>query len=175
MLLPFAALVALAFLARGWRRGAAVWLLAVAATLATMLVLKLAAIGCGTGLSPSGHTAAATAIYGGLTMLLLRRALAPVPALLLGALPAALLIGASRVALGLHAPVEVAAGALVGLSGAALLLLAGPPPRGRRAGVGAALLAIPLLALLHGRQADAEPRIAWLAHHLWPFSACHRT
>ncbi|MDE2007851.1 MAG: PA-phosphatase, partial [Rhodospirillales bacterium] len=55
----------------GWRRGAAAWLIAVGATLAAVGIGKLAGISCGPPWlrSPSGHTAAAGVVAGGLAVL----------------------------------------------------------------------------------------------------------
>ena len=131
VILPLVLAIGIALLAQGWRRGAAAWLLAVVATFATMLALKLVFLACSASFgindirTPSGHVAAATVVAGGLAALLLRprRAALPLAGL------AAIVIGISRLVLGLHSLPEVALGALVGLMGAwALLLLAGPPP-----------------------------------------------
>src|SRR5215211_6442054 len=80
LVLPVAALVALALAAVGWRREALAWSVAVAGTLAAMLVLKLAVLAysghLGAGMrSPSGHTAAGTVLYAGLLALLVGRRL----------------------------------------------------------------------------------------------------
>ena len=66
VVLPLVLAVALVLALQGWRRGAAAWLVAIGATFAVILVLKLVFLGC-TPLfgpadmrSPSGHVAAAT-------------------------------------------------------------------------------------------------------------------
>ncbi len=70
VILPLIACVAVALWLAGWRRGVAVWCCGTAATLGLMLVLKVAFRACGPEMfggaieSPSGHTAAAGAVYG---------------------------------------------------------------------------------------------------------------
>ena len=106
VILPLVLAIGIALLAQGWRRGAAAWAVVVVATFAAMLALKLVFLACsasfGTGdiRTPSGHVAAATVVAGGLAALLLRRRAA---VLALAAL-AAVVIGISRLALGLHSP-----------------------------------------------------------------------
>jgi membrane-associated phospholipid phosphatase len=143
-----------------------------------MLVLKLCLIPCGhllplTSLrSPSGHTAGATVVYGSLLAIWVRhksgKAVWTAPVALLFAL----LIGGTRLALGVHSPVEVLIGGSVGLAGAVLaVMLAGPPPtrfRFRR-------LALPMLivvVIFHGVRLPAEVLIAQLSFTMWPFSEC---
>lgn len=177
LLLPLAALIAIFLAASGARRTAVIWCLAVGGVFGTVLVLKLAVIACGFGrgfglMSPSGHTAAAAVVYGGLAALLLRRRLPYAAALALGAVLPAAVIGATRLALLVHTPADVVAGGAIGLVGAAAIAAQRPPALPLRA-INRGLLGMALLALLlHGHQARAESRIAWLAQHLWPFSAC---
>jgi len=76
VVLPLIATVALMLGVLGWRRGALVWLVAVGLSFASVLVLKLVFATCGpafglAGLrSPSGHTAAAAVIAGGIAVAL---------------------------------------------------------------------------------------------------------
>jgi undecaprenyl-diphosphatase len=80
---------------------------------------------------PSGHTAAALALYGGVA-LLARRGGAGWPVWSLLALP--LLVGASRLYRGMHHPSDVVAGLLLGALALALtheVVLGGAVPRGR--------------------------------------------
>lgn len=178
VLLPLAAGVVLVFAMAGWRRGAAAWAVAVAGTLALMLVLKLGFLACGPVLSidhlrsPSGHTAAGTAIYGGLLAMLARRATGHGGWTAACALFVALVIGASRLALGAHTGVEVAVGGAVGVCGAlAIERFAGmPPPRLRTSRVAA--VAVFVLVLLHGAHMPAEAAIRSAALDLWPLSMC---
>jgi len=161
VILPLTIAVTASLLAQRWHRGAAIWLLAVATTLAATLALKLVFHACSEtfGLpalhTPSGHAAAAAVVSGGLTGLLGRRRAAAV--LISAAI--ATLIGLSRLMLGAHSLPEVVVGSLVGLAGAALLLrLAGPPPPGfdlRRT----ALVAGLVLVLFHGLHMPAEAHI----------------
>jgi membrane-associated phospholipid phosphatase len=160
---------------QGWRRGAVAWAIAVTATLAAMLTLKLMFVGCAAalgGFSPSGHTAAGTVFYGGLAGLWLRRRGVPaVVALPLSAGPAALLIGASRIAVNAHSLAEVGVGAVVGSAGVALLLrLAGMPQGGLRLGRLAVVL-VALMLVLHGLRLPVEPDIKAVAGWL-PARVC---
>jgi membrane-associated phospholipid phosphatase len=163
VLLPIALMVALGLLSSGWARGACAWLAATVAMSVTVLGLKIAFAACSgwvaaTGIgSPSGHTAAATAIYGGLAALMLRRTVLPValiPAVAIGAI-----IGVTRVALGEHTWSDVWLGFAIGLAAAAAArLLAGPPPARpwkRRASI----VALALALVLHGSRLSAEPTI----------------
>ncbi len=165
VILPLVLVVALAWLAQGRRRAAAVWLLAVCATFAVMLALKLFFLGC-PGVSslrtPSGHVAAAAIMAGGLAMLLSSRRWPVLPAALL----AALVIGWTRLALGEHTLHEVLVGALVGLAGVlALLRFAGPLPPQRFA-PRIALAALAVVLVFHGLHFPAEARIRATAHML---------
>jgi membrane-associated phospholipid phosphatase len=175
-LLPVAAGVAIMLLLLRWFRGALAWTVAVCGTLAVMLALKMLFTLCGPAVpelnirTPSGHVAAAAVIYGGLAALL---GLRPVMTVVLS-VGIAVLVAASRIALGAHTPSEALVGGIVGCAGAlTVAILAGPKPPGMRH---ASLIAAPLLllVLLHGVHLHAEPAIGRLAHLLntWPFSAC---
>ena len=77
VLIPVAIAVAVVFAIAGWWRGVVAWTTAVGATLGVMLLLKLAFLACGPLLpsmdvSPSGHTAAAGVVYGGLLAIMAR-------------------------------------------------------------------------------------------------------
>jgi membrane-associated phospholipid phosphatase len=178
VILPLSVCVVFGFALSGWRRGALGWATAVAGTLAVMLVLKLALIPCGhllalTSLrSPSGHTAGATVVYGSLLAIWIRRrtgtAIWTAPA----AIIFLILIGASRLALGLHSPVEVFVGGAVGLTGAILaVMLAGPPPEGFRFR-SIAISVVIVVAIFHGFRLPAEAEITRLSFTMWPFSTC---
>jgi membrane-associated phospholipid phosphatase len=160
VILPLVLAVAVALAVQGWRRGALTWLIVVASTFFVTLLFKLVFLGCSPLFgpmdvhSPSGHVAAATVVSGGLAALLipLRSSMLPV------ALLAAIVIGASRVLLGMHSFPEVVVGALIGLAGAAALLrFAGPPPALRIAPL---VVVIVLVAgLFHGLHLPAEAAI----------------
>ncbi len=175
VLLPLALCIGAGFAALGWRRGALAWGVALSGTLATMLVLKLLFLGCGSerALSPSGHTAAGTTVYGGLLALWLRRWLSPRAAALLAGGTLAALIGATRIALHAHLPVEVAIGAAIGIGGILLLLRAcGPRPVDLRFAwlIPPALLVV---LLLHGHRLEAERDLRAYAGWL-PAPVCAR-
>jgi membrane-associated phospholipid phosphatase len=160
VLLPLVLATAVALAMQGWRRGALVWLIVVAATFATMLALKLMFLSC-TPLfgpmdvhSPSGHVAAATVVAGGLAAMLSRRRTSILPAAVL----AAIVIGVSRLVLGMHSLPEVGLGALIGLIGAAALLrFAGTPPRLKTGPLVAVTIVV--AALFHGLHLPAEAAI----------------
>ena len=100
-MLPLALAIGIALFMQGWRRGAAAWAVAVLATFAAMLALKVLFLACSGSFgtpdvrTPSGHVAAATVVAGGLAVLLLRWRHA---ALLVAAMAAGV-IGISRLAL----------------------------------------------------------------------------
>ena len=172
VILPMVLATAVALTVQGWRRGAAAWLLVIGATFAALATLKLVFLACSASFgtdglhTPSGHVAAATVVAGGLAALLLRRRSVALPL----ALAAAIVIGISRLALGMHTPAEVLVGAGVGLLGAwALLMTAGPTPQRldvRRIVVVAAAVVV----IFHGMHLPAEAHLrstAWrFAHFL---------
>src|SRR5476649_744774 len=77
--LPIVASVALVLAVLGWWRGALAWLAVVGVTFGVILVLKLGLMACEPVFgawslrSPSGHTAAAAVVAGGLAALLTER------------------------------------------------------------------------------------------------------
>lgn len=160
VVLPVVLAVAVALALQGWRRGALAWLAVIAGTFGAMLGLKLAFLACSPLFgpmdiqSPSGHTAAAAVVMGGLAGLLTRRHISVLPAAVL----AALVIGFSRLWLAQHSLPEVIVGASVGMVGAAVLpRLAGPVPTLRIAPL--VLMAIGVAALFHGLHLPAEAAI----------------
>jgi membrane-associated phospholipid phosphatase len=172
VILPLVLTVALVLAWQGWRRGALAWLAVVAVTFFTILGLKLAFLACSPLFgpidirSPSGHVAAATVVAGGLVGMLTRRSTGVLPAALL----AAVVIGVSRLWLGMHSLPEVILGALVGLAGAiALPRLAGPLPRLRLAPLVGSVAVVALV--FHGLHMPAEAAIrhtAWRIAHFIP-------
>ena len=173
VMLPLAVAVGCTLAALGWRRGAVAWSVAIFCTFALMLVLKMVSVACGPPLlrSPSGHTAAAAVVCGGMAVLLGRghRRVS----VLLAAAAAAVLIGLSRLVLHMHTEPEVLVGGVVGIAGALCMRqLAGAPPRAlRMRWVGAVALAV--LVLFHGLHLNAEPRIHRLAFGMaWALEMC---
>jgi membrane-associated phospholipid phosphatase len=171
VVLPVVATVALMLAVLGWRRGALAWLAAIGVSFAAVLVLKLVFATCGPALglaalhSPSGHTAAAAVMAGGVAVALGRGRWVVLASAGLGAL----LIGVTRVGLGLHTPVEVALGGILGVLGAlGFTWLAGKPPPLRLRWLFTAVVAVAFL--LHGRHLEAESRIRAAAFGL---SVCH--
>jgi membrane-associated phospholipid phosphatase len=164
VLLPLAFVVAGCLGLCGWWRGAGAWLLGIGGTLVLMLVLKVAFLACGPDeilRSPSGHTAAAAVVCGGLMVVLAGRRRWALPAAVL----AALLIGASRLILGAHTPLEVLIGAAAGIGGAIMIAaLAGPMAEFRRNRVGMAALLVVLV--LHGIRMPAEAHIRGFAERV---------
>ena len=177
VILPLVLATAVALAVQGWRRGAVVWLVVVGATFVTMLVLKLMFLSCSPLFgpmdvhSPSGHVAAATVVAGGLAAMLTRRRASILPA----ALVAAVVIGISRLVLGMHSLPEVIVGALVGLTGAAALLrFAGAPPRLRTAPLVAVIVVVAIL--FHGLHLPAEAAIRHTAFRAAQYiPACRAT
>ena len=171
VVLALVPVVAVVTFSGGWRRGARAWVLAVCGTLAVMLVLKL---GLSTGLragwiqggggvhSPSGHTASAVLIAGGVALLFgMHRA-----GWLAVAFAAGLLIGVSRVALMYHTLAECVLGGLVGLVGLlAMARLAGPAP-GRHARWVLVLGVVATIGGLHGTNLGVERAIQQAAREL---------
>ncbi len=157
VLLPMAALVAVALGVAGWWRGLAAWVGAVGGTLAFVLVLKAAGVAFGDpdrAPSVSGHVASACVVYGGIVVLLLRHV---VPGAVLAAVPVALAmcVGYSRVALNAHSPAEAVAGAVIGCAGVLVLAVAAGPRETMPAWPVAAVAACTMLAL-HGVHLQAE-------------------
>jgi membrane-associated phospholipid phosphatase len=180
VVLPFAMVIGLIFLAVGWVRGAVAWCVAICGTLATMLALKLCMLACGWRWpvleihSPSGHAASAAVIYGGLLSLALPRV--SLWQRILVILAPTVIIAITRVYIGAHSVPEVISGGAVGLTGALVLTwLAGERPpymprRKLRLLVGAA--GVVTLIALHGQHLPAEMSIQRISLHFWPMSAC---
>jgi membrane-associated phospholipid phosphatase len=160
VILPLVLAVAIALAAQGWRRGALTWLAVVVATFSATLVFKLMFLSCSPLFgpmdvhSPSGHVAAATVVTGGLAAMFTRRRTSILPAALL----AAIVIGVSRLVLGMHSLPEVVVGALIGLAGAAALMrFAGQPPKLKLAPLVAVIVIV--AGLFHGLHLPAEAAI----------------
>jgi membrane-associated phospholipid phosphatase len=183
VVLPMAVGTALMFALFGWRRGALAWSAAMGGTLGLILALKLLRFFVCDDLlleaaawNPSGHTAAAAAVYGGLVAAVVRsvwnleRCLLPCTAAI--TLPFAVSIGATRLTLGLHSTMEVVVGGTVGVGGAvAFIALAGPPPHTVRMSRVAAV-GLVIIVVLYGFRMPAEAAIKSIVTMLWPFSGC---
>lgn len=178
VMIPLVIAVAAGLYFAGWRRGALVWSGAIACTWGVMLLLKLACLACGhlitDGLlSPSGHTAAAATAYGGICGLIVRwrggnwRWTVPISA------GFAVVIGATRLVLHAHTPLEIMIAGVVGIFGATVLVaLAGVPPARVRLWAVIGAMAVVML-LLHGLRLPAEAAIRhFVLLRVWPLSAC---
>jgi membrane-associated phospholipid phosphatase len=182
VILPLAVGVALVLALSGWRRGALAWMAAIGGTLALVLFLKLRFFACvhflpGASVSnPSGHTAAAAAVYGGLVAMILRfiwddTRWALSCAVTVGIL-LAVVIGKSRLMLDLHSMAEVVVGGAIGVGGAvSFVVMAGPPSHAVRI-ERVVLTGLLITAMLYGFRMSAEAAIKSVATSLWPFSQC---
>ena len=160
VILPVVFAVAITLAVQGWRRGAVTWLIVVGATFFATLMFKLMFLSCSPLFgpmdvhSPSGHVAAATVVSGGLAAMFTSRRHSILPAALL----AAIVIGISRLVLGMHSLPEVVIGAMVGLAGAAALMrFAGQPPRLNVAPLVAVVVVVAMI--FHGFHLPAEAAI----------------
>jgi membrane-associated phospholipid phosphatase len=160
VVLPIVGAVSVVLAAQGWWRGALAWLCVVGVTFGAILALKLSFLACQPVfapwalLSPSGHTAAAAVVAGGLVALFT----GSLRVVLSVALLAAVAIGASRLELGFHTLPEVLIGGLTGIVGAALLFrLAGTQPPRRKVPLIAVVFIVAIL--LHGMRLPAEAAI----------------
>lgn len=152
-------------------RRATRWVVASAVTLGGMAALKIGSFALlGPWIfSPSGHTASAAIVYGGLAWVLLRPWLGrPGLGRLAPGLVAALcvaVIGWTRLALAAHSVTEVAAGAVVGGAGLVWLTQRVPAP-GR---IWPAIVAVPVVwGLFHGQSLGVEDGLRGLAGGQWP-------
>ena len=180
VVLPLTAAIAATLALLGWQRGALAWLVAIGGTFGLMLLLKLLFLACGQLVpevhvrTPSGHTASAAIIVGGLIALSGLGSEKRVAVAIASAVLAAILFGFSRLSLGKHTLSEVVIGGLVGSAGAVLLVwLAGrPPDRLRTDRLAAVVLAV--VILFHGFHLPAEAQIYRTASLLrvWPLSVC---
>ncbi len=180
VILPLTLAIAMTLAVLGWYRGASAWLLSIGGTFAVMLALKLLFMACGqmvpeAGIrTPSGHTAAAAVVVGGLITLTSLGSVSRMTVAVLSACGAAVLFGISRLVLGAHTLSEVIVGGCVGSIGAALLVwLAGRPPPGLRTDRLAAVV-LAVVILFHGFHLPAEAEIYRTASLLrvWPLSIC---
>jgi membrane-associated phospholipid phosphatase len=183
VILPAAAVTLLVLLAAGWWRGALAWVVVVPATLGVVLVAKMTTMACQdlvppVGLfSPSGHTASAALVYGGLLALLLGEAArSRLVTALACAGAVAMVVGYTRLSLGVHTVADVVAGGAIGMAGVGTLALAaGARPPRRRAWMGLAAAVVCAAVLFHGRHVYAEMHIRQASNQIWPLSLCTTT
>jgi len=170
--LPLSLLVLVFLLAAKQRRVALAWVVAIGAAAVVIGVLKLVFGACGSVItsahivSPSGHTAMSTVVYGALVLLIgarfaprYRRALALAAAIVIVG------IGWSRVVLHDHSRAEILVGFLVGAGALALFRAmlgrdAAPPLPLKWL----LLCGVALIAVMHGTRWMVEPvvhRMAW--------------
>jgi hypothetical protein len=82
------------------------------------------------------------------------------------------LVGLTRLALGVHTVADVLVGAAVGVAGAmAMRAMAGVRPAGLRRPA-LLLLAGVMMVAFHGHRLEAETRIRFLATEMGPLSLC---
>jgi membrane-associated phospholipid phosphatase len=183
IVLPLAVGVAIIFVLSGWWRGALGWTTSVGTVLGLVLLFKLDFAACAALVSkarlgnPSGHTAGAAAVYGGLAGIAARSVWESKAWSLLVTILTALVVsavfGTSRLELSLHSTSEVVIGGAIGVSGAVCaVVLAGAPTAAVRMSRPLLLAGI-VLVLLHGFHLPAEEAIAMAAVHLSTFSICH--
>jgi len=175
VMLPLAVGTGLLLAASGWWRGAIAWMVAIGATLGLIVLLKLRFFACAGG-NPSGHTAAAAAVYGGLAGLITRAIRKDTRwavgwAIVVGA-ALALVIGQSRLMRDKHSVAEVVVGGAIGIGGAAGFVgFSGTPVPAIRI-VRIVAVGLVLVLLLHGARMSAEETIKWMASQFWPSSQC---
>jgi len=178
VVVPIAAAVFALLLVLGLIRNAVVWALAVGTILGTMVLLKLTLSNCmppsplAPWHSPSGHTASAAMVYGGLAAVL-GWGVFPTFA---QSLAVAGLIGTSRFLLAMHSVPEAALGGGIGLFGATVLATSWRAPERRQQRRALAILVplvvVVLACLLHGVHWQAEQAIRRASSRFWPLQAC---
>lgn len=173
VLLPMTVVLGVILFVGGWRRGALAWFAAIGGVLGAMLALKMLALACGRHWapvalhSPSGHTATAAVVLGGLLALALHRVLGHDRWTIYGAGTFAIVFGTSRLMLGVHTVPDVLAGGAVGVIGAIVMVkLAGPPPHRLHFGW-LAIVAAGVAAATHGLHMPAEAAINDAVTTLW--------
>ncbi len=168
---PLAVAMAGFLLAARQPRLAIGWGLVIVGCAGAIAGLKIALAVCGSHslggsrlMSPSGHTAMSIAVYGGFAAILgasLRRPAGA--AMIAGTAVLVIAIALSRVILGYHSPVEVAAGIAVGTSALAIIVAIVARHRPGRLPIGwFGAAALVVFALFHGTRWPAEQAI----HHL---------
>ncbi len=136
VMFPLGVAIAVALVILRQRRAALAWSIAIGCVWATMLVFKLAGymiegllpaspLSMIDLVTPSGHVASATVVYGGLIGLLLWRPDTLVVRTLLATTVIAVGMGVTRVMMGAHSIAEVLTGAAVGIVGVYWMTAAG--------------------------------------------------
>ena len=168
---PLALLILIFLFAAGQRRLAGSWILAIGGAAIVIGALKLVFGACGADfagnhiVSPSGHTAMSTVVYGALALLVGSR----LPrwrryAVFAVAGIAILGIALSRVVLHEHNVPEIVVGGVVGIAGAAVFAAALGRQEAPPLPLGWMLLCgVVLVALLHGARWKVEPAVRHLA------------
>jgi PAP2 superfamily len=157
-LMPLAMVMLLWLLLMGSPRRAAWWAIAVVFCAGLTAVLKVFFYACPPTShlhSPSGHTSFSTLIYGAMTLATATQSRG-LPRMMAIGIGASLILGiaASRLLLVLHTAPEVGLGLVIGI--ADLLLFAQSYWRSSKTKVWLTVAGGALLAILHGRELDAE-------------------
>jgi membrane-associated phospholipid phosphatase len=169
ILLPLSAAVLVWLLWAGARGAAAWWIAALLLCVGGIGLLKIYFSACSTGpdpQNPSGHAGLAVLVYGALAAVTARAMQGRAGGAALG-LGTALILGiaASRLALGAHSLIEVAAGLAIGLVALSLFLLF-YRVRAVRSPLPLLLAAVFIVVLLHGRELHAEDFLHVLGFYL---------
>lgn len=174
VMFPVGIAVAALLLLLGQARAAWAWTVAVAGVWAVMLVLKIlgytldaldptSPIGAIGLVTPSGHVASATVIYGGLAGLLLAGPFTMARRTATAAIAVAVWIAVTRVLLKEHTLSEVVVGGLVGLVGAIALARSAEMPIERRAVLPIVAVVGVIIVLRHGVHLSWEETIRQVA------------
>ena len=172
VMVPMVLVLAAVLWLSGWRRGAVAWCSVVPLTLLAVVIAKLMVFHFGSPawlpdlLSPSGHTASAALVYGGLMVILLPY-MGPWRRVLLVAAPMTAIIGFTRLVLAMHTLDDVIVGAIMGLVGSiSLARMAGHRPVHLSLWPAAGTV-VAVVILFHGIRLPAE---MWLhaAAREWP-------
>ncbi|HUC64968.1 MAG TPA: phosphatase PAP2 family protein [Stellaceae bacterium] len=170
VLLPLAAAILLWLFVAGERRVALWWLVALTLCLGVIGMLKIYFAACPAGAmrSPSGHAGFSVLVYGMIAACLATRAKGHWRLIVLvggGVVIAA--IALSRLVLGVHTPIEIALGLLIGgasltalLWGSAAFGAARPPLRPLL------IAAVLIIVLLHGQELHAEAVLHAMGRYL---------
>ncbi len=167
---PLGIAIPLVLTLMGQRRAAIGWTAAIGCVWAILLVLKLAGYTIAAVfpdtlfsevdlLTPSGHVASSASIYGSLIGLLLPRPGTLMHRSVLAATVVAVVIGTTRIALGVHSLAEVVVGGLVGVAGAAALAAIVQAAIVRRARLPLIASTLVIIATFHGDHTTWEETI----------------